>query len=692
MRDNVGEPVIHVNRLFFSYEVAQNINSQVVKKIATEDTSKPVTSAVSKATYNGGLSVALPRQQYQANEELVYKVQLRDVCLDVPRGARCLLVGSNGSGKSTLLNILGGKHMISEGDVRVLGRKAFEDTALTNEVALLTGNWTRTVAFVGHNVPYQAMNVSTLVASQSAGVDPARVHQLRSLLGVDLSWNLTAASDGQRRRVQIMLKLLRPFKVLLLDEITTDLDLLVRARLLAWLAAECEDSGVTVVYCTHIFDGLDGWATHVAHVEQTKLRLARAVEDVPELSEQAWAPADGAGILFRAVQSLLASRPEFGPLLEGADAPANPPSQAATDLALEIRNLSWAYAAPSPGAPAPRPAIDGLTASVGRGERVLLTGGNGAGKTTLLRILGGKHLVTTGTVRVQGHDAFADVTTLNTKVALLTGDWSRTVACVGSGVPYQADFSAEFMASNVLAGLKAEAQYDAAMLDQRLAKLERALDIDGTWRMNAVSDGQRRRIQILLKLLRPVDVLFMDEVTTDLDVLARQSLLAFLKQVRKRAPAPTWRETHADCTALLGCVVGCRSAKSVAPPSCTRLTSSTASMAGPRRCCTCMAARWHITGPLTASPGRMLASRERKALGRTLATRGRCTALFARGYRRKKTAMPWLPCTCPPRQRRMPPLLPTTPFPRPRCPQSQGPTVEAVAGALTALAAPPGVR
>merc|ERR1719183_2553231 len=112
--------------------------------------------------------------------------------MELPRGARCMLVGANGAGKTTLMSILGGKHMCDEAAVRVLGRAAFEDTTLSAELALLTGNWTHTVSFVGHNVPYQAMEVSTLIASASVGVDPARVNRLVSLLEVDRSWNLTS--------------------------------------------------------------------------------------------------------------------------------------------------------------------------------------------------------------------------------------------------------------------------------------------------------------------------------------------------------------------------------------------------------------------------------------------------------------------------------------------------------------------
>ena len=62
---------------------------------------------------------------------------------------------------------------------------------------------------------------------------------------------------------QILCKLLQPCAVMLLDEITTDLDLLARQDLLEWLKEEAEQRGACVVYCTHIFDGLDGWASEL---------------------------------------------------------------------------------------------------------------------------------------------------------------------------------------------------------------------------------------------------------------------------------------------------------------------------------------------------------------------------------------------------------------------------------------------
>merc|ERR1711968_217774 len=54
-------------------------------------------------------------------------------------------------------------------------------------------------------------------------------------LGVDLDWRMHQVSDRQRRRVQILLGLIRPFKILLLDEVTVSLDVVVRQDLLRYL-------------------------------------------------------------------------------------------------------------------------------------------------------------------------------------------------------------------------------------------------------------------------------------------------------------------------------------------------------------------------------------------------------------------------------------------------------------------------
>merc|ERR1712176_224115 len=69
------------------------------------------------------------------------------------------------------------------------------------------------------------------------------------------------------RRGQIALKLLKPAELLLIDEVTADLDVLSRKALLEFLREESQ-TGCTVVYCTHILDGMDGWASHLLRIRK----------------------------------------------------------------------------------------------------------------------------------------------------------------------------------------------------------------------------------------------------------------------------------------------------------------------------------------------------------------------------------------------------------------------------------------
>jgi CCR4-NOT complex subunit CAF16 len=168
--------------------------------------------------------------------------------------------------------VLAGKHMVSADTVRVLGRAAFHDTSLSDEVEFLGGVFPF----------YEDIRVGALIDGVM-GVDPARRDRLVDVLDVDRDWHMHRVSDGQRRRVQVLLGLLRPSKVLLLDEVTTDLDVVARQDLLQFLRDESVEHGTTIVYATHIFDGMEPWATHLAYVRRGRLALLSKIDDVAEL-------------------------------------------------------------------------------------------------------------------------------------------------------------------------------------------------------------------------------------------------------------------------------------------------------------------------------------------------------------------------------------------------------------------------
>lgn len=208
---------------------------------------------------------------------------------ELEAGSRVLLLGANGAGKTTLLKILAGKHLINpeNGAVKILGRLPFQDTGLTTsgDLAYIGGTWSRDVAFAGCSIPLAGDFPAGKMIDAVQGGDPERKARLIEALDVDPNWRMHQVSDGQRRRVQLVVGLLRPFKVLLLDEVTVDLDVLGRAELMKFLKEECQGpSKATVVYCTHIFEGLECWPTHVAYVAGGEMRALAEAASVPELN------------------------------------------------------------------------------------------------------------------------------------------------------------------------------------------------------------------------------------------------------------------------------------------------------------------------------------------------------------------------------------------------------------------------
>merc|ERR1712076_93017 len=113
----------------------------------------------------------------------------------------------------------------------------------------------------------------------------ARCGHLRDILQVSFDWKINDLSDGQRRRCQLLEILATPRPIYLMDEITSDLDIFAREGILSFLKSESELRGCTVFYCTHIFDHLEGWASHMLHLSQGEVVRACAMGEIEEYSK-----------------------------------------------------------------------------------------------------------------------------------------------------------------------------------------------------------------------------------------------------------------------------------------------------------------------------------------------------------------------------------------------------------------------
>nr|XP_019044541.1 CCR4-NOT complex subunit CAF16 [Kwoniella bestiolae CBS 10118]OCF23471.1 CCR4-NOT complex subunit CAF16 [Kwoniella bestiolae CBS 10118] len=203
---------------------------------------------------------------------------LKDVNLDLKRGDRCLLLGANGAGKSTLLRILAGKRLTKTRSCKILGQDVFMNPP--GGVVYLGTEWST------NPVVRSDIVVSHFLDSVGGYRHKERRDRLLKILDVDLDWYVyVRISDGERRRVQLCMGLMGEWDVLLLDEVTVDLDVLVRADLIDFLVSESENRGATIVctytfshsflqyslpshlYATHIFDGLRKFPTKICHMQ-----------------------------------------------------------------------------------------------------------------------------------------------------------------------------------------------------------------------------------------------------------------------------------------------------------------------------------------------------------------------------------------------------------------------------------------
>merc|ERR1712137_399023 len=368
--------------------------------------------------------------------------------------------------------------MVPRGRCKIFGKDVFHDGAL-NKDRMYCGDWWRTDFFFN-------LSVSELIGE--AMLATPRVERLIDIMQINVSWRVNSISDGQRRRIQLLECLAEEKKVYILDEITTDLDLYARESLLAFLKQETEERGASVFYATHIFDSLAQWATHFLFFSKAKVIRCCRMEDLVEfhnlIAERTRCP------LYALIKEWICR--EYPP---AARVDFVTSEQRPLDIegpAVEVANLSFSYSQDTPH-------LNGLTFTICRGSRTLVVGANGAGKSTLLSILGGRRMIPRGFASVNGKDCFNDPTSGE---VMYCGDWWRSKYFMNLSLR-------EVLGETVSSSIRT----------QHLAKV---LQADFNWKINELSDGQRRRCQLLEILSTPRPVYLMDEITSDLDIFARE--------------------------------------------------------------------------------------------------------------------------------------------------------------------------
>jgi ATP-binding cassette subfamily F protein uup len=421
---------------------------------------------------------------------------LNSVSLGLSRGEAVGVVGRNGAGKTTLLRVLAGLLSPDEGRVTHSGQLSIgflpqgdESTVDASVRDLIVGG-----------------------APDHAWAANARTRAIveHLLAEVDLDAQVARLSGGERRRVALLRLLLADHDLLILDEPTNHLDV----EAVDWVARHLNDRqapNVAMVIVSHDRWFLDAICTRIWEVHDGRIQayeggyaayvLARA-ERVRQAAaagarrdnllrkELAWlrrgAPARTSKPKFRlaAAAALIADEPaprdrlqlqRFATARLGKDVFDLDKVSAALGGQMLLRDLSW---------------------SIGPGMRIGVIGVNGSGKTTLLRLLTGDLTPDSGSVK---RGKTLRIGYLRQGMEELRGD-DRVLQSIDR-VRRQARLAtgAEASASSLLE--------DFGFTGDSL-----------TARLEDLSGGERRRLQILRLLLEEPNVLLLDEPTNDLDI------------------------------------------------------------------------------------------------------------------------------------------------------------------------------
>lgn len=176
-------------------------------------------------------------------------------------------------------------------------------------------------------------------------------------------------------------------------------------------------------------------------------------------------------------------------------------------------------------------AVQGIDVDVREGELVAFLGPNGAGKSTMLRMLTTLLRPTSGTAQVAGHDVVAHPAEVRARIGYIGQG-------TGGGYSYR-----------VLDELHNQGRFyhlPAPDYRARAAELMESLELTGLAkrRVQSLSGGQRRRLDVALGLMNHPPLLFLDEPTTGLDPQSRANLWHHITRMREQYGMTLVLTTH----------------------------------------------------------------------------------------------------------------------------------------------------
>ncbi|EJO36057.1 ATP-binding cassette domain-containing protein [Acinetobacter radioresistens] len=458
------------------------------------------------------------------------------------RGERVCLIGRNGEGKSTLLKLIEGSLLPDRGEVSI--QNGVTISMLAQDVPMDSGKVADIVAdgageaaqvLKDYHEASDACVLGDMEACDRMGLLQHKMDQLDgwalenkvnnilSKMGLDPDADLADLSGGRKRRVLLARALLTQPDVLLLDEPTNHLDV----ESIEWLEKFLMDqNNLTLLFISHDRSFVDRLATRIVELDRGTLRSfegnysryldlkaqqleaeekQNALFEKKLAEEEAWIRQ---GIKARRtrnegrVRALKTLREESKArrFQQGKVNMGVQEAQRSGKLVFDIEHLSVSYD--------DQVLIKDFSAIVLRGDRIGLVGDNGVGKTTLIKAILGD-IPHQGTVKV------------GTQLEVAYFDQLRNQLDLEKSVSENVSEGSDFVDVN------GQRRHIYSYLQDFLFSPERARTP-----VKALSGGERNRVLLAKLLLKPSNLIVMDEPTNDLDMVTLELLEEMLAEYK----------------------------------------------------------------------------------------------------------------------------------------------------------------